>query len=350
MLRKIDISLCLLVTLLIALGPCLAASKYSEKTLTREEYLPFLNTKTSASCNHCYDLKMAETLSQIYRLGNPGNYSYCGQDDNQEHPMLFLSHLSAQAYCDSQNHPMKPLSEDLTRIFHTDRNEETAKADGVRRVMKSDDGFMFRTARGRLRAWAQHPSGSPVSAVDEYEISGLSTLPDLGVHKSEHNELTDTNALFTSSSLYPCDSLLCANIITYQRTLSFDTLTPQEEEEEEEFSETSWEIGGIVLFALLAGTSTTCCYSHCMTYGDRMATTPDEQLHILSRSKQSLYNRFSSPSKIKFDPKSVEEDMTEFLSPEQEYSTLDNTPSTPSRSLYPSKHSKDGFFLVPLKK
>ncbi len=30
----------------------------------------------------------------------------------------------------------------LARIFHTDRDEETAKADGVRRVMKSDDGCM----------------------------------------------------------------------------------------------------------------------------------------------------------------------------------------------------------------
>ena len=30
----------------------------------------------------------------------------------------------------------------LTRIFHTDRDEEDAKADGVRRVMKSDNGCM----------------------------------------------------------------------------------------------------------------------------------------------------------------------------------------------------------------
>ncbi len=36
-----------------------------------------------------------------------------------------------------------PLPKDFkTRIFHTDRDEETAKADGVRRVMKSDDGCM----------------------------------------------------------------------------------------------------------------------------------------------------------------------------------------------------------------
>ena len=345
MLQRTYFSFSLLVTLLIALGPCLAASKYSEKTLTREEYLLFLNTKKSASCNHCYDLKMAETLSQIYRLGNPGNYSYCGQDDNQEHPMLFLSHLSAQAYCDSQNDPMKPLSEDLTRIFHTDCDEETAKADGVRRVMKSDDGFMFRTARGRLRAWAQHPSGSPVSAVDEYEISGLSTLPDLGAHKSEHSEPTDTNALFTSTSLYPCDSLLCANIITYQRTLSFDTLTPQEGEE---FSDTSWEIGGIVLFALLAGTSTTCCYRHRMTYGDRLAATPEEQLPIPYKN-QCFFSLFPSPRQLEFDSASVQQDVTEFLSPEQECSTLDNTPFHQSRILYPSKRSEDGFFLVPLK-
>ena len=40
----------------------------------------------------------------------------------------------------------------LTRIFHTDRNEEAAKADGARRAMKSDDGCVcVHTARGRLR-------------------------------------------------------------------------------------------------------------------------------------------------------------------------------------------------------
>ena len=319
MLQRTYFSFSLLVTLLIALGPCLAASKYSEKTLTRDECLLFLNTKTSPACDHCYDLKMAETLSQIYRSGNPGNYCYCGQDDNQEHPMLFLSYASAQAYCDSQNDPMKPPSEALTRIFHTDCNEETAKADGVRRVMKSDDGCMSTYCQRKTSSLTQHPSGSPVSAVDEYEISGLSTLPDLGVHKSEHSEPTDTNVLLTSSSLYPCDSLLCANIITYQRTLSFDTLTPQEEE----LSETSWEIGGIVLFALLAGTSTTYCCRHRMTYGDRTATTPDEQLPI----------PYKSQSKRGFDPESIKKDMNEFL--------LDNTTSTPSRILYLSKRGKD---------
>ena len=30
----------------------------------------------------------------------------------------------------------------LTRIFHTDRNDEDSKADGARRVMKADDGCM----------------------------------------------------------------------------------------------------------------------------------------------------------------------------------------------------------------
>jgi len=103
--------------------------------------------------------------------------------------MLFLSQASAQAYCESQNNPIKSLSEDSN------------------------------------------------------------TIPDLCVLKSEP---TDTNVLLKISSLYPCDSLLCANIITYQRPLSFDTLISQEEEE---FSDTSWEIGDIILFAFLAGTS-----------------------------------------------------------------------------------------------
>jgi len=309
MLQRTYFSFSLLVTLLIALGPCLAASTYEKKPLTREEYLPFLNIKTNPACDHLYDLKMAETLSQIYRSGNPGNYCYCGQDDNQEHPMLFLSHASAQAYCDSQNDPMKPPSEALTRIFHTDRNEETAKTDGVRRVMKSDDGCMSTYCPRKTTSLTQYPSGSPISTVDEYEISGLSTLPDLGVHKSEHSEPTDTNVLLTSSSLYPCDSLLCANIITYQKVLSFDTLTLQEGKE---LSETSWAIGGIVLFALLAGTSTTCCCRHRMTYGDRTATTPDKEL-IIPQKKQLCVGHSSSQSKFNFDLKSAKEQVTEFL-------------------------------------
>jgi len=69
----------------------------------------------------------------------------------------------------------RPLeARELARVFHTDRDEEAAQADGGPQALPSTG-----VARGRLRAWAQHPSGFPVSAVDEYEISGLVTNHDL---------------------------------------------------------------------------------------------------------------------------------------------------------------------------
>ena len=68
----------------------------------------------------------------------------------------------------------------LARIFHTDRDEETAKADGVRRVMKSDDGCMSTYCPRKTSNSTQHPSTFPVSAVDEYEISGLGLLFRVG--------------------------------------------------------------------------------------------------------------------------------------------------------------------------
>ena len=72
----------------------------------------------------------------------------------------------------------------LARIFHTNRDEETAKADGVRRVMKSDDGCMSTYCPRKTSSSTQYPSGFPVSAVDEYEISGLDSMR---VRKSEFN-------------------------------------------------------------------------------------------------------------------------------------------------------------------
>ena len=78
---------------------------------------------------------------------------------------------------------------DVTRIFHTDRDEETAKADGVRRVMKSDDGCMSTYCPRKTSNSTQHPSTFPVSAVDEYEISGLtSPFPPLSVIIAAYNE------------------------------------------------------------------------------------------------------------------------------------------------------------------
>ena len=61
----------------------------------------------------------------------------------------------------------------LARIFHTDRDEETVKADEVRRAMKSDDGCMSPYCLRKTSSSTQHPSGFSGSAVDQYEISGL---------------------------------------------------------------------------------------------------------------------------------------------------------------------------------
>ena len=64
-------------------------------------------------------------------------------------------------------------SSDLTRIFHTDRNEEAAKADGARRAMKSDDGCVSTHCPRKSLSSTQHPSDFPVSVGDRYEIFGL---------------------------------------------------------------------------------------------------------------------------------------------------------------------------------
>ena len=68
----------------------------------------------------------------------------------------------------------------LARIFHTDCNEEDAKADGVRRVMKSDDGCVSTYCPRKTSISTQHPSAFPVSAVDQYEISGLAPVLMIG--------------------------------------------------------------------------------------------------------------------------------------------------------------------------
>ena len=95
----------------------------------------------------------------------------------------------------------RPLeARELARIFHTDRDEETATADGVPQALPSTG-----VARGRLRAWAQHHPSFPVSAVDEYEISGLVPNRDL-------NEVTPriTNGKISIARTSPRTSLFAS--------------------------------------------------------------------------------------------------------------------------------------------
>jgi 3-dehydroquinate synthase len=64
----------------------------------------------------------------------------------------------------------------LARIFHTDRDEEAAMADGARRAMKSDDGCVRTHCPRKTSRSTQHPSGFPASVVDRYEIFGLDPI------------------------------------------------------------------------------------------------------------------------------------------------------------------------------
>ena len=61
-------------------------------------------------------------------------------------------------------------------MFHTDRDEEAARADGVRRSMKSDDGCVCTHCPRKTSRSTQHPSGFPASVVDWYEIFGLTRM------------------------------------------------------------------------------------------------------------------------------------------------------------------------------
>jgi len=65
---------------------------------------------------------------------------------------------------------------ELTRIFHTDRDEETAKADGVRQTSILTPGCMCTYRPSHNVSLTQDPSDFPVSAGDRCEISGLTQM------------------------------------------------------------------------------------------------------------------------------------------------------------------------------
>ncbi len=72
----------------------------------------------------------------------------------------------------------------LTRIFHTDRNEEVAKADGARRSMKSDDDCVCTYLPSQNVSLTQHPSGFPAYVIDLHGIFGL--VPMVGLEPTLH--------------------------------------------------------------------------------------------------------------------------------------------------------------------
>jgi|GEM_PF-1555716 len=61
----------------------------------------------------------------------------------------------------------------LTRMFHTDRDEEAAKVDWVRQASILMQGCMCTYCPNQNVSLTQHPSDFPASVVDQYEISGL---------------------------------------------------------------------------------------------------------------------------------------------------------------------------------
>jgi hypothetical protein len=73
----------------------------------------------------------------------------------------------------------------LARIFHTDRDEETAKADGVRQTSILTPGCMCTYRPSHNVSLTQDPSVFPASAVDQCEICGLAMdLPAWPKHGS----------------------------------------------------------------------------------------------------------------------------------------------------------------------
>ncbi len=58
-------------------------------------------------------------------------------------------------------------------MFHNDRDEEAAKADGVRQASILMQVCMCPYCPNQNGSLTQHPSDFPVFIVDQYEISGL---------------------------------------------------------------------------------------------------------------------------------------------------------------------------------
>ena len=64
----------------------------------------------------------------------------------------------------------------LARIFHTDRDEEAAKAGGARRAMKSNDICACTHCPRKISRSTQHPSCFPAYAGDRCKICGLTRI------------------------------------------------------------------------------------------------------------------------------------------------------------------------------
>ena len=90
----------------------------------------------------------------------------------------------------------------LTRIFHTDRDEETAKADGVRQTNILTPGCMCTYSPSHNVSLTQDPSAFPVSAGDRCEISGLTRIFHTDRHEEDAKADGARRAMKSDAGLY----------------------------------------------------------------------------------------------------------------------------------------------------
>jgi|GEM_PF-2335292 len=112
-----------------------------------------------------------------------------------------LSAHEGQGLIDAQLATENTSCTPLTRICHTNRDEEAAKADGARQVMKSDNGCMSTYCPRKTSSSTQNPSGLPTSTVDRHEIFGLSGTFPLGFIELNPGAALSENDQATIASL-----------------------------------------------------------------------------------------------------------------------------------------------------
>ncbi|MCF7729741.1 MAG: squalene/phytoene synthase family protein [Chthoniobacterales bacterium] len=121
---------------------------------------------------------------------------------------------------------MRPSKIIPTRIFHNDRDEEAAKADGERYVMKSDNIGACTHSLKKTSKSTLHPAGFPVSADDPNEILGLTNY--------DHGTIFQSNlaiALYLLPRTRRKDALHFYNFCHWiDECIDSSTLTLQEKE------------------------------------------------------------------------------------------------------------------------
>ncbi|MCF7729513.1 MAG: hypothetical protein K9M81_03995 [Chthoniobacterales bacterium] len=128
----------------------------------------------------------------------------------------------------------------LTRIFHTDRDEEDAKADGVRQTSILTQGCMSTYCPSQNMSLTQHPSGFPAYAVDQYEICGLTLWREglININTASHQVLSSlfygisptSDARFTHSAISKTTAEELATFLEehrpYEKLSDLHILTP----------------------------------------------------------------------------------------------------------------------------